>query len=238
MNANNQSEPLINTQFSVSQLFDQWASTNRAKTMAEGHQPFIDALLQELTSESDSLGSILDLGCGTGAFLAQAAASGFSQTYGIDASPKMIAIAQKAAPEAVIKLGDFTRLPWATSSFNNITTIEAIYYSPEPLLVLQEVVRTLKPGGRFDLIIDYYEESKGTISWSEGVGFEITRLSITQWMSQAATAGLERLRHRRIVASEGATLENWQPSVWYPTKEDYYNYLNDGALWITGFSPS
>ena len=238
MNANNQSEPLINTQFSVSQLFDQWASTNRAKTMAEGHQPFIDALLQELTSESDSLGSILDLGCGTGAFLAQAAASGFSQTYGIDASPKMIAIAQKAAPEAVIKLGDFTRLPWATSSFNNITTIEAIYYSPEPLLVLQEVVRTLKPGGRFDLIIDYYEESKGTISWSEGVGFEITRLSIKQWMSQAATAGLERLRDRRIVVSNQATLENWQPSVWYPTKEDYYNYLNDGALWITGFSPS
>ena len=238
MNINSRSKPLINIQSPVSKLFDQWASTHRAKNMAEGHQPLIDALLEELTSELDNLGSILDLGCGTGAFLAQAAASGFSETYGIDASPKMIATAQKTAPKAEIKLEDFTQLPWSSSSFDNVITIEAIYYCPEPLLVLQEVVRTLKPGGRFDLIIDYYEESQGTLSWSEGLGFEITRLSTVQWMSLATTAGLERLRDRRIINKNSTALErNWQPSVWYPTKEDYCNYLNDGALWITSHSP-
>ncbi len=58
MNTNSQSKPLINIQSPVSKLFDQWASTDRAKNMAEGHQPLIDALLEELTSESDNLGSI------------------------------------------------------------------------------------------------------------------------------------------------------------------------------------
>ena len=223
-------------QSSVSKLFDQWASTDRANNMAQGHQPLIEALLEDLTSNSDNLNSILDLGCGTGAFLAQAAASGFAKTCGVDTSPKMIAIAQKNAPTATIKLGDFTQIPWASSSFDNIVTIEAIYYCSEPIQVLQEVVRTLKPGGRFDLIIDYYEESSGTLSWSEGLGLNITRLSIKQWLSLAKTAGLERLKERRIITSDRETLEeNWQPSVWYPTKEDYRNYLQDGALWITGY---
>ncbi len=223
-------------QSSVSQLFDQWASTDRANDMAQGHQPLIDGLLEDLNITSDNLNSILDLGCGTGAFLAQAAASGFAETYGIDTSPKMITIAQKNAPTAEIKRGDFTQIPWSSSSFDNIVTIEAIYYCSEPILVLQEVVRTLKPGGRFDLIIDYYEESSGTLSWSEALGLEITRLSTKQWLSLAKTAGLERLKEQRIIPSERATLEqNWQTSVWYPTKEDYRNYLQDGALWITGY---
>ncbi|HHP7232832.1 MAG TPA: class I SAM-dependent methyltransferase [Xenococcaceae cyanobacterium] len=229
---------MINYQSNVSQLFDRWASTDRATKMAEGHQPLIETLLAELISESDNLGSILDLGCGTGAFLAQAAAAGFSPTYGIDAAPKMIATAQKNAPAAELKLGDFTQLPWADSSFDRVITIEAIYYCVEPLVVLQEVVRTLRPGGRFDLIIDYYAESSGTRSWSQGLGLEITRLTTMQWQSLAATAGLEKLKARRIVLSEAATLaQNWQPSVWYPTQADYQNYLNDGAFWLTGDKP-
>lgn len=236
MDNNNQPEPAINIESSVRQIFDRWASTDRAKNMAQGHQPLIEALLGELVSDSDSLGSILDLGCGTGACLAQATGVGFSETYGIDTSPKMVATAKKNAPKAKIELGNFLQLPWSSSRFNNVVTIEAIYYCLEPLVVLKEVVRTLKPGGRFDLIIDYYEESSGTLSWSKGLGLDITRLSSSQWISLVTTAGLKKLQSRRIIVpNQSALINNWKPSVWYPTKEDYFNYLNDGALWITGY---
>lgn len=222
----------------VSTLFDQWASTDRAHQMAAGHQPLMTALLAEL-AEMARGSTLLDLGCGTGAFLAQAAASGFDQTCGIDVSSKMVETAQNNAPEAELRVGDFAHLPWPTASFDNVTTMEAIYYCPKPLRALQEVARVLKAGGRFDLVIDYYQDSSGTSSWSEGLGFEIIRLSAAQWVDLLAEAGLEQIRNRRILRpKQEAESTTWKPSVWFPTEVSYRAYLEDGALWLTGYRPS
>jgi ubiquinone/menaquinone biosynthesis C-methylase UbiE len=223
----------------VSELFDQWASTDRAQQMAAGHQPLMEALLAELTQEAKAPKALLDMGCGTGAFLAQALDLGFSQICGIDVSPKMIGIARQVAPEAELQVGNFSHLPWPASSFDHVTTMEAIYYCLDPLAVVQEVARVLKAGGRFDLVIDYYQDSSGTSSWPEGLGFEITCLSSAQWTALLADAGLENLSTRRIIRPEqDAAQANWQPSVWFPTQESYRAYLKDGALWITGYLPS
>ncbi len=221
----------------VSQLFDQWASTDRAQKMALGHQPLMEALLAEI-AEPSSGAVLLDMGCGTGAFLAQAKASGFEHTCGIDAAPKMIEVAQHNAPGADVKVGNFTDLPWPTSSFDNVTTMEALYYCLEPLAALQEVRRVLKPGGRFDLIIDYYQDSTGTASWPEGLGFEITDLSAIQWVELLAEADFERISNKRILRPENKGVpDNWKPSVWFPTQNSYLAYLKDGALWLTGYLP-
>ncbi|WP_110984928.1 class I SAM-dependent methyltransferase [Acaryochloris thomasi] len=222
----------------VSSLFDQWASTDRAQRMATGHQPLMTALLAELAGETNK-SALLDLGCGTGSFLAQAAASGFSRTCGIDASPKMVETAQNTAPEAELQVGNFAHLPWPAASFDNVTTMEAIYYCPEPLAALKEVARVLKTGGRFDLVIDYYQDSSGTSSWPEGLGFEITSLSATQWVDLLAQAGLEKISNRRIIRpQQEADPASWKPSVWFPTEDSYLAYLEDGALWLTGYLPS
>lgn len=223
----------------ISDLFDQWASTDRAQQMALGHQPLIDALLADLAPTINPQASLLDLGCGTGAFLAQAAAAGFKRTCGIDAAAKMIATAQGNAPAAELQVGSFTDLPWPPSSFSHVITTEALYYCAQPLMALQEVARVLRPRGRFDLIIDYYQDSSGTASWSEGLGFEITSLSTDQWTALAADAGLESLQTRRILRPHAKRdLNRWEPTVWFPTVESYRDYLRDGALWITGFDPA
>ncbi len=218
----------------VSELFDQWASTDRALQMAVGHQPLMETLLAELAGESHTPKALLDLGCGTGAFLAQA--TGFSRRCGIDVSPKMIDLARRTAPMAELKVGTFSDLPWPSASFDQVTTMEAIYYCLQPLAVLKEVVRVLKPGGRFDLVIDYYQDSPGTASWPEGLGFEITCLSSAQWTELVYKAGFGKSKTRRMLRSQAQpNLENWSPSLWFPTQESYAAYLQDGALWITGY---
>jgi ubiquinone/menaquinone biosynthesis C-methylase UbiE len=213
----------------IATLFDQWASSDRAAQMATGHQPLMTALLGEIIPQ----GALLDLGCGTGAFLAQAQLAGFDPTYGIDASAEMLATAQHNAPSAKLHLGSFENLPWSMATFDQVTSIEALYYCPDPGLALQEVARVLKPGGRFDLIIDFYAESTGTETWPQGVGFELTRLATGEWGAIAQQAGLTVVRQQRILPSQPEALQaHWQPSVWFPTLAAYRNYLENGAFWL------
>ena len=203
--------------------------------MAEGHLPLMEALLQDIGSTSAGK-SLLDLGCGTGKFLALAQAAGFESVSGVDASPQMIATAKMTAPGAEVKMGAFETLPWPDQSFDQVTSIEALYYSPEPQQVFEEVARVLKLGGRFDLIIDYYAESEGTRSWAEGLGFEITRLAIADWIALAESAGFETCQSRRIIQPNAkAMIEKWEASVWYPTRGSYENYLKNGAFWLTAW---
>lgn len=225
----------------VRTLFDQWASSDRATQMALGHQPLMDAVLKAIAPSSSpswapsSSRALLDLGCGTGAFLSQAQAVGFAPTAGIDVSTKMLAAARENAPDAELYQGQFSDLPWPATTFDQVTTFEAIYYCLEPERALSEVARVLKPGGRFDLVIDYYAESSGTHSWSQGLGFEITLLSSEAWISLLGDAGLGAVSEQRILRPESMPPDDWSPSVWFPTQKDYEDYLREGALWITGW---
>ena len=195
----------------------------------------MEALLQDIGPTSAGK-SLLDLGCGTGKFLFLAQAAGFMPVSGVDASPQMIATAKTTAPGAEVKIGSFEALPWPDQSFDQVTSIEALYYSPEPQQVFAEVARVLKPGGRFDLIIDYYAESEGTHSWAEGLGFEIARLAIADWIALAESAGFEICQSRRIIQPNAtAMIEKWEASVWFPTRESYENYLKNGAFWLTAW---
>ena len=203
--------------------------------MADGHKLLMETLLEEVADTAPGK-SLLDLGCGTGKFLALAEAVGFSPTAGIDASPKMITTSQSSAPNADVIVGQFESLPWTDQSFDQVTSIEAIYYCPDPSQAFQEIARVLKPKGRLDIIIDYYAESEGTATWDEGLGFEITRLSTQEWCDLAAAAGFKNCQSRRIVNPDGAAMvKDWSASVWYPTQESYNNYLMNSAFWLTAY---
>ncbi len=216
----------------VSALFDQWASSDRAHKMADGHSLLMETLLTDISIDCAAK-SILDLGCGTGKFLVLAAAAGFPKTAGIDASVQMVRTAQQTASSADIRNGHFESLPWADQSFDQITSIEALYYCPDPAQAFREISRVLKLGGRFDLIIDFYAESQGTASWSQGLGFEIARLSTLEWVAIAQSAGFQTIQSRRIVNPDRENrLREWAPSVWYPTAKSYENYLSNGAFWL------
>src|SRR5215210_3935634 len=64
--------------------------------------------------------SVLDVGCGTGVFLREAAAAG-AEPFGLDASDALLAIARERLPEADLRLGDMQFMPHADNSFDVVT---------------------------------------------------------------------------------------------------------------------
>ncbi len=91
--------------------------------------------------------SLLDLGCGDGAFCAFAARRG-AIVHGLDVEPDAIAEALEAVPGADVRLGLMERLPWADASFDVVTSFNGVQYALDPELALAEAARVLRPSGR------------------------------------------------------------------------------------------
>jgi ubiquinone/menaquinone biosynthesis C-methylase UbiE len=92
-------------------------------------------------------GRILDLGCGTGLFLrAYEGLGGYG--IGIDLSREMIRRARMRCEESEFFVGNAEVLPFCAESFDAVVSLMAFSYVRRPDLLLSEVHRVLKPGGR------------------------------------------------------------------------------------------
>jgi SAM-dependent methyltransferase len=91
--------------------------------------------------------SLLDLGCGDGAFCAFAAGRG-AIVHGLDVEPDAIAEALETVPGADLRLGLMESLPWADASFDVVTSFNGLQYALDPELALAEAARVLRPSGR------------------------------------------------------------------------------------------
>ena len=95
----------------------------------------------------------LDVGCGAGA-LALALAPLVRQVVGIDRVPELLALARERAPEnATFVEADATQLPFADGEFDLAGTLRTLHHVPRPELVVVELVRVTRLGGRV-LVID------------------------------------------------------------------------------------
>jgi SAM-dependent methyltransferase len=91
--------------------------------------------------------SLLDLGCGSGAFCAFAADRG-ATVHGLDAEPDSIAQAMEAVPGGDFRLGMMETLPWSDASFDVVTAFNAMQYALDPDLAMAEASRVVRIGGR------------------------------------------------------------------------------------------
>ena len=94
---------------------------------------------------------VLDVGCGTGEF-ERMAMRRFPQLRitGIDAAPRMIAIARDKladAPGVNFQVAQAEGLPYDQQEFDVVVCANALHHVREPRQVLQECVRVLRPGG-------------------------------------------------------------------------------------------
>jgi SAM-dependent methyltransferase len=89
--------------------------------------------------------TVLDAGCGSGAFLRVAADHG-AVVSGIDASEALLAIARERVPDADLSLGDLQRLPYADDSFDAVTGFCSFFFADDMVEALREAGRVAKPG--------------------------------------------------------------------------------------------
>lgn len=90
--------------------------------------------------------SILDLGCGTGLLTRLLAEKGHL-VVGIDNSAEMIRKARTLHPNICFETADACALPW-NERFDIVFSNAVFHWIREPRLLLQNVWKTLKPGGR------------------------------------------------------------------------------------------
>lgn len=94
---------------------------------------------------------VLEVACGTG-IMTLGLADRIKNIEGIDFSPEMVAIAQKKADQAGIKVRfmvqDACNLQYDSDSFDAVIIANTLHIMPEPEKALAEIKRVLKPDGR------------------------------------------------------------------------------------------
>jgi ubiquinone/menaquinone biosynthesis C-methylase UbiE len=106
----------------------------------------LERMLQRYLPAQGEGRGVLDVGCGTGHYLAELRRRGFD-AVGIDGSEAMITEARRNDPGSVLVRADVEALPFASASFDCVVCIEVLRYLPVSGYCLAEIARVLKPGG-------------------------------------------------------------------------------------------
>src|SRR5919201_3700895 len=90
---------------------------------------------------------LLEIGCGGGLLLRDARATG-ARVFGLDHSADMVALALQTSPGADVLLGRAENLPFPAASFSAVAMSIVFLFFDDPLAVLRECHRVLRPDGR------------------------------------------------------------------------------------------
>jgi len=105
----------------------------------EGEVRFLSAVSQ---------GRLLDVGCGSGDWLASMRERGW-QVAGTDFDENAVKVARQRGLDVVC--GPLEQQHFADNSFNAVTLSHVIEHVPDPVAELKECLRILKPGGKLVL---------------------------------------------------------------------------------------
>jgi ubiquinone/menaquinone biosynthesis C-methylase UbiE len=165
-------------------------------------RPSHDMLLDSWRAE-DRL--VLDIGCGTAQFAARLASSlPRARVLGYDLSSLMLARGRgrcATLPDQVqFVQGDSERLPFPDSMFDVVTCTHSFHHYPRQRLVVDEMHRVLRPGGRA-MIIDGDKDRwwgrllfDGLVVFMEG---PVRHLSARQLSKLLGQAGFTAIQQRR-----------------------------------------
>jgi len=146
--------------------FSAWAETyDRHWLNRFLFEPSHTLLLREF--EALTPGRALDVGCGTGALAWRLAAGGW-EVIGLDLCEPMVqqARGKSASPAAgriLVTVGDSERLPFARGSFDAVTCANSFHHYPHQAVVVREMFRVLRPGGRLLLVDGWPDQFMGRI---------------------------------------------------------------------------
>lgn len=166
--------------------------------------------------------TVLDLGSGGGidCFLAGKEVGETGYVIGIDMTPRMLELARDNAEKlktenVVFKLGHIESIPQEDNSVDLVISNCVIALSEQKDRVFSEILRILKPGGRFvisDIVTDSPlpdEVRKSAAEWVSCVGGAAVMSDYLAMVQETGFANIEILEDRK---STGIT-EEWRSSL-------------------------
>jgi ubiquinone/menaquinone biosynthesis C-methylase UbiE/DNA-binding transcriptional ArsR family regulator len=148
----------------------------------------------------EPVGDLLDIGTGTGRILSLLAPRA-TRAIGIDRSHEMLAFARAALAGAEyrhvqLRHGDMYHLALPARSMDLIVLHQVLHFADDPVAVLREVARVLRPGGRL-LLVDFAphdEESLREQHAHRRLGFATD--DVVHWSALAGLTANEATRLR------------------------------------------
>ncbi|MBP2338683.1 ubiquinone/menaquinone biosynthesis C-methylase UbiE [Saccharothrix coeruleofusca] len=118
----------------------------------------------------------LELGCGTGFFLLNLMQGGVIEKGSVtDLSPGMVEVALRNAENLGLpvdgRVADAERIPYDDDTFDLVVGHAVLHHIPDVPAAMREVLRVLKPGGRFVFAGDptnignFYARKLGQLTW-------------------------------------------------------------------------
>ena len=115
----------------------------------------VDARIVDLMGR-EALGDLLDIGTGTGRMLRLLGVAA-TTAVGVDISREMLVLARSNLHAAgldhlSVRQGNMYQLRFGDQSFDTVTIDQVLYRADQPVEVLREASRVLRPGGRLLLV--------------------------------------------------------------------------------------
>lgn len=151
------------------EFFDRWAGGYDKGRLSSWFQYTQHLAIDNLDFERNSW--ILDVGCGTGyATVTLAARLPNGKACGIDISAAMIEQARAKVPAYLEPRLEFQQansaeLPYPDRTFTHVICTNSFHHYPDPLKVLREMRRVLKPGGQLVIFENAPDLSWYTWAW-------------------------------------------------------------------------
>lgn len=143
---------------------------------------------------------LLDVACGPGNYTRRFAEAleGDGRCIGVDFSPAMLerAVRTNATARAAYIRADAHSLPFSDNTFDSVTCLAALYLIPDPLPVIDELLRVTAPGGEvviFTSVTSHLTSLPGVREIAEHSGYHIFgRAEIVDRLRTAGAAHVEQ----------------------------------------------
>jgi ubiquinone/menaquinone biosynthesis C-methylase UbiE len=161
--------PFVERAIDPSFLHHQYGTTERLQVRIETHQryserqdDFFNWVLDQLDPRPDA--SVLDVGCGVGAYHPALCSRGVRVVLGVDLSPAMVAASQRQADEQRLPVAaieaDAQHLPVPDDAYDLVMANHVLFHVPDQRAALRELRRVMKPMGRVILVTNAADHSQ------------------------------------------------------------------------------